>query len=78
MQLARAARIPLLLDADGLNAHAGDLGLLADREAATVLTPHAGELGAPARVGQRVDRGAAVGERAQGGARGTGDRRLEG
>jgi hydroxyethylthiazole kinase-like uncharacterized protein yjeF len=44
LQLARAAPIPLLLDADGLNAHAGDLGLLADRQAATVLTPHAGEL----------------------------------
>jgi ADP-dependent NAD(P)H-hydrate dehydratase / NAD(P)H-hydrate epimerase len=43
-QLARAAPIPLLLDADGLNAHAGALGLLADREAPTVLTPHAGEL----------------------------------
>jgi NAD(P)H-hydrate epimerase len=43
-QLARAAAVPLLLDADGLNAHAGALGLLADREAATVLTPHAGEL----------------------------------
>jgi ADP-dependent NAD(P)H-hydrate dehydratase / NAD(P)H-hydrate epimerase len=43
-QLAYAAPVPLLLDADGLNAHAGALGLLADREAATVLTPHAGEL----------------------------------
>jgi ADP-dependent NAD(P)H-hydrate dehydratase / NAD(P)H-hydrate epimerase len=43
-QLARAAPVPLLLDADGLNAHAGALGLLADRQAATVLTPHAGEL----------------------------------
>ncbi len=44
LQLARAAPVPLVLDADGLNAHAGSLGLLADREAATVLTPHAGEL----------------------------------
>ncbi|HEY1516322.1 MAG TPA: NAD(P)H-hydrate dehydratase [Solirubrobacteraceae bacterium] len=43
-QLAVAAPVRLLLDADGLNAHAGALGLLADREAATVLTPHAGEL----------------------------------
>jgi len=43
-QLARAAPVPLLLDADGLNAHAGALFLLAEREAATVLTPHAGEL----------------------------------
>ncbi len=43
-QLAVAAPVPLLLDADGLNAHAGALGLLADRQDATVLTPHAGEL----------------------------------
>jgi NAD(P)H-hydrate epimerase len=44
---ALAARLdaPLLLDADGLNAHAGRLGDLAGREAPTVLTPHAGELG---------------------------------
>ena len=45
LQLARAAPVPLVLDADGLNAHAGSLGLLAERSAATVLTPHAGELG---------------------------------
>ena len=43
--LASAAELPLLLDADGLNAHAGELEALADRKAATVLTPHAGELG---------------------------------
>lgn len=42
--LARAAELPLLLDADGLNAHAGRLASLAVRKAATVLTPHAGEL----------------------------------
>jgi NAD(P)H-hydrate epimerase len=36
---------PLVIDADGLNAFAGDLEPLAAREAATVLTPHAGELG---------------------------------
>jgi len=36
---------PLVVDADGLNAFAGHLGPLAAREAATVLTPHAGELG---------------------------------
>ncbi len=35
---------PLVLDADGLNAHAGRLGQLAKRKAATVLTPHEGEL----------------------------------
>jgi ADP-dependent NAD(P)H-hydrate dehydratase / NAD(P)H-hydrate epimerase len=34
----------MVLDADGLNAHAGRLADLAARTAATVLTPHAGEL----------------------------------
>jgi NAD(P)H-hydrate epimerase len=42
--VAAAADVPLLLDADGLNAHAGKLSSLARRPAATVLTPHAGEL----------------------------------
>jgi ADP-dependent NAD(P)H-hydrate dehydratase / NAD(P)H-hydrate epimerase len=36
---------PLVLDADGLNAFAGELGPIAARRAPTVLTPHAGELG---------------------------------
>lgn len=41
-----AARAPLatLIDADGLNAHAGRLAGLAARQAPTILTPHAGEL----------------------------------
>jgi ADP-dependent NAD(P)H-hydrate dehydratase / NAD(P)H-hydrate epimerase len=43
--LAHQAEAPLVLDADGLNAHAGRLGELATRKAPTVLTPHAGELG---------------------------------
>jgi ADP-dependent NAD(P)H-hydrate dehydratase / NAD(P)H-hydrate epimerase len=42
--VAAAAPVPLLLDADGLNAHAGALESLAGRPAATVMTPHAGEL----------------------------------
>jgi NAD(P)H-hydrate epimerase len=42
--VARDAPLPLLLDADGLNAHAGRLDELAGRDAPTVLTPHAGEL----------------------------------
>jgi hydroxyethylthiazole kinase-like uncharacterized protein yjeF len=42
--VAQRAEIPLLLDADGLNAHAGRLPSLAARSAPTVLTPHAGEL----------------------------------
>ena len=36
---------PLLIDADGLNAHAGALESLRSRTAPTVLTPHEGELG---------------------------------
>jgi hydroxyethylthiazole kinase-like uncharacterized protein yjeF len=43
-EVAARAEVPLLLDADGLNAHAGRLGELAARRAPTVLTPHAGEL----------------------------------
>jgi hydroxyethylthiazole kinase-like uncharacterized protein yjeF len=52
--LARRAEVPLVLDADGLNAHAGasaahaahhgHLDDLAQRGAPTVLTPHPGEL----------------------------------
>jgi hydroxyethylthiazole kinase-like uncharacterized protein yjeF len=42
--IAQRAPVPLLLDADGLNAHAGELHTLASRAAPTVLTPHAGEL----------------------------------
>jgi NAD(P)H-hydrate epimerase len=37
--------VPLVIDADGLNALAGDLESLAGRSAPTVLTPHEGELG---------------------------------
>ncbi len=36
---------PLLIDADGLNAHAGVLTSLAGRHAPTVLTPHSAEMG---------------------------------
>ncbi|HKG02799.1 MAG TPA: NAD(P)H-hydrate dehydratase [Conexibacter sp.] len=45
-ELALHASLPLLLDADGLNAHATEtaLGRLAGRSAPTVLTPHGGEL----------------------------------
>jgi hydroxyethylthiazole kinase-like uncharacterized protein yjeF len=44
-ELARGVATPLLIDADGLNAHAERLDLIAERGAPTVLTPHAGELG---------------------------------
>ena len=43
--VSRAVKAPLLVDADGLNAHAGRLELFRDREAPTVLTPHEAELG---------------------------------
>ncbi|HXE46588.1 MAG TPA: NAD(P)H-hydrate dehydratase [Conexibacter sp.] len=45
-ELALHAPVPLLLDADGLNAHATEAALerLAGRTAPTVLTPHGGEL----------------------------------
>jgi NAD(P)H-hydrate epimerase len=42
---AAAIDAPLLVDADGLNAHAGHLKLFREREAPTVLTPHEAELG---------------------------------
>jgi hydroxyethylthiazole kinase-like uncharacterized protein yjeF len=42
--LAARLPVPLLIDADALFAHNGRLESLADRLAATVLTPHAGEL----------------------------------
>jgi hydroxyethylthiazole kinase-like uncharacterized protein yjeF len=44
-ELARQAPVAMVLDADGLGAHAGRLEDLAVRDAPTVLTPHAGELG---------------------------------
>jgi hydroxyethylthiazole kinase-like uncharacterized protein yjeF len=44
-KLAGEADVAMVLDADGLNAHAGRLEELRTRRAPTVLTPHAGELG---------------------------------
>lgn len=43
-ELAPPIDAPLVIDADGLNAHAGRLSGLAGRSAPTILTPHAGEL----------------------------------
>jgi NAD(P)H-hydrate epimerase len=45
LAVALAVEVPLLVDADGLNAHAGRLELFREREAPTVLTPHEAELG---------------------------------
>ena len=41
--LAQRIEAPLVIDADGLNAHAGRIKKLRDRSHPTVLTPHAGE-----------------------------------
>ncbi|MEX0984509.1 MAG: NAD(P)H-hydrate dehydratase [Actinomycetota bacterium] len=41
--LLREAPVPVVLDADGLNAFAGEASALADRKADAVLTPHRGE-----------------------------------
>jgi NAD(P)H-hydrate epimerase len=43
-QVASRAEVALVLDADGLNAHAEALESLAARGAPTIITPHAGEL----------------------------------
>ena len=42
--LVREASVPVVLDADALNAFAGDHVALVDRKAEAVLTPHLGEL----------------------------------
>jgi ADP-dependent NAD(P)H-hydrate dehydratase / NAD(P)H-hydrate epimerase len=44
-ELTERIEAPLVIDADGLNAHAGRLDRLAKREHPFVLTPHAGEMG---------------------------------
>ena len=42
-ETVRRSPVPLVLDADGLNAFTGDGGALRDRQADAVLTPHVGE-----------------------------------
>ncbi|MDX6656460.1 MAG: ADP-dependent NAD(P)H-hydrate dehydratase / NAD(P)H-hydrate epimerase [Solirubrobacteraceae bacterium] len=44
-EIVRRSQVPLVLDADGLNAHAERLDEIQRGGAAAVLTPHAGELG---------------------------------
>jgi NAD(P)H-hydrate epimerase len=44
-ELVRRARVPLVLDADGVNAFAGEQGTLSGRKRPLVLTPHPGEMG---------------------------------
>lgn len=42
-EIVRRAALPVVLDADGLNAFAGDAAALGDRPAPTIVTPHEGE-----------------------------------
>jgi NAD(P)H-hydrate epimerase len=51
--LVRASPVPLILDADGLNAFAGRASELADRRSYAVLTPHAGEFARLAGISSR-------------------------
>ena len=44
-ELTQRIEAPLVLDADGLNAHAGRIDELAKRDRPLVLTPHEGEMG---------------------------------
>jgi hypothetical protein len=46
----RSSEVPVVLDADGLNAFAGRAEDLADRKADLILTPHAGEFARVAGV----------------------------
>jgi NAD(P)H-hydrate epimerase len=49
-ELVRSAPVPVVLDADGLNAFAGRASELAERRGDLVLTPHAGEFARLANV----------------------------
>jgi NAD(P)H-hydrate epimerase len=44
-ELTLRIKAPLVIDADGINAHAGRIEGLAERREPFVLTPHAGEMG---------------------------------
>src|SRR5439155_7930503 len=44
-RLVADSPVPVVLDADGLNAFTGNAAGLAERRSPTVLTPHAGEFG---------------------------------
>jgi NAD(P)H-hydrate epimerase len=62
-QVVMAAELPLVLDADGINAFAGYADSLSLRKTPTVLTPHPGELGRLLGISMRdiqADRLAAV------------------
>jgi NAD(P)H-hydrate epimerase len=44
LEIVERIEAPVVLDADGLNAHAGRLARLGERKGPLILTPHAGEL----------------------------------
>ena len=44
-ELTERIEAPLVIDADGLNAHAGRIEKLSTRKGPLILTPHAGEMG---------------------------------
>lgn len=44
MELAREIQTPLLIDGDGITAIAKEIGLIGERKAETILTPHSGEM----------------------------------
>ena len=50
-RVSREASLPLVIDADGINAFAGEPEALAARAAPTILTPHPGELASLLGVG---------------------------
>jgi NAD(P)H-hydrate epimerase len=52
-ELVRSSEVPVVLDADGLNAFAGRAQDLTDRKADLVLTPHAGEFARLAGISAR-------------------------
>lgn len=43
--IVKTCRVPMVIDADGLNALSEDLGVLADCKGGVILTPHPGEMG---------------------------------
>ena len=53
-KLIRETKVPLVLDADGINALSGNTDVLDEAGAAVILTPHAGEF---ARLGGDVSKG---------------------
>jgi hydroxyethylthiazole kinase-like uncharacterized protein yjeF len=60
--IVEKARIPMVLDADGLNCLAGVMGMLKKRTAPTVLTPHPGEMARLCGESVKVIQGDRIGQ----------------